>query len=387
MTPGGAARAAKLFQESFGHEPAVVASAPGRVNLIGEHTDYNGGEVLPIAIVQRTWVAMESREGNESRAVSDRLAAGTFRVSDAAPSGNWWDYVHGTLREMAALGAGPRAIDVAVTSDVPMGAGLSSSAALQVATALAAVVVDGSRIIDFWDDLASAAHRSETRFVGVQCGIMDQTVSTYAASGRALRIWCDVGKRAHVRFNRSMLVFDTGIPRELRSSEFNQRIDECREALELIRADQPGLDNLAQLDPGKTDLDRLPELLQRRVRHVLTENGRVERFVRLLGTGGSLGDVLLESHESLRKDYDCSRPELDWVVERMLNLSGVEGARLTGAGWGGCVIAVGSEDALLAIKEPLLRDYEERWKRTPRAWLTGAEDGADVDMSRERSRR
>lgn len=386
MTPPGADRAASLFMESFGHEPAVVASAPGRVNLIGEHTDYNGGQVLPIAIAQRTWVAMKAREGDASRAVSDRLPSGTFRIADGCASGNWWDYIHGTLREVVALGSHLSAVDAAVISDVPMGAGLSSSAALEIATALAGVVAEGGRILDFWDDFAPAAHRAESNFVGVECGTMDQTASTYAAAGHALRVWCDSGKREHVRFNRSVLVVDTAIPRELRSSEFNQRRAACNTALTLLRKSKPGLTSLAELDPEQDELAQLPELLRRRVRHVVTENERVERFVGALEKGESLGHILLESHESLRADYECSVPELDWVVEAAMAFTGVEGARLTGAGWGGCAIVLGSEDALVSLREPLLRRYEERWKRAPRAWLTCAEDGADIDLARERSR-
>lgn len=382
-----AGRAVDLFMEAYGHEPAVVASAPGRVNLIGEHTDYNGGQVLPIATGQRTWVAMARAREGESSAVSEGQPRGTFHVPAVRSAGAWWDYVHGTLRELKSLGVSVTEVRVAVASDVPIGAGLSSSAALEVATALAGVVASDDRVLDRWDDIAGIAHRAETEFVGVGCGLMDQTVSAYAAARHALRIWCDTGRREHVRFDRAVLMFDTATPRHLRSSSFNERRAECTVALDALRRAEPSLSTLADATPELLDAVTLPEEVRRRARHVIHETRRVDAFVTALETGAPLGALLLASHESLRADFQCSAPVLDWVVTEAMRGRGIEGARLTGAGWGGCVVIVGGEDDLKALAEPLASRFEVEWKRRPRTWLTYAEDGADIDYAQSRARR
>jgi galactokinase len=382
-----AGQAVAAFRETYGHEPTVVASAPGRVNLIGEHTDYNGGQVLPIAIGRRTWVAMAPAPERESTAVSQGQPKGRFSVTADRPAGGWWDYVHGTLRELRSLGVAIDDVRVAVASDVPIGAGLSSSAALEVATALAAVVTARDRVLDRWDDLAVAAHRAESGFVGVACGIMDQTVSAYAAAKHALRIWCDTGRREHVRFDRAVLVFDTATPRNLRSSRFNERRAECTVAFEALRRVDPSLSVLADATLDMLSAVTLPDEILRRARHVITETRRVGDLVQALDGGESLGSLLLASHESLRADFECSTPELDWVVEEAMRAPGIEGARLTGAGWGGCAVIIGGEEELRALVEPLVDAFAARWKRSPRAWLTFAEDGADIDYAEQRASR
>jgi galactokinase len=380
-----AEQAIDLFTRSFGRSPLVVASAPGRVNLIGEHTDYNGGEVLPMAIAQRTWVAMSPGAAAESRAVSaGHGAPGSFNAADARPSGGWWDYVHGVLRGHARTPShrpGPR--DIAVTSTVPEGAGLSSSAALEVAASLAALAIDHPdtrRVDPAWESIAVIAHEAETQFIGVGCGIMDQTVSAHATTGHALRIWCDTGRREDVRFARAVLVIDTVTPRALRDSAFNERQRSCERALRAIREVDATVRHLAHATPELIASSRVGAEDGRRARHVVGENRRVGAFVSALAAGESLGGLLRESHESLRLDYECSTPELDWVVDFASGADGIDGARMTGAGWGGCAIAVGAEDALRALASAIVAPYEQRWKRRPRTWLTHASEGARLDL-------
>ena len=203
-----------LFRRTYGDEPSVVASAPGRVNLIGEHTDYNGGEVLPIAISRRTWIAMRKTTSRLSRATSSTEEdTGEFASPVRSRSGRWWDYVSGLTKY-----ATPRlpSVDLAVSSDVPTGAGLSSSAALEVAAGLAyAGIADRPRSLR---EVALDAWRVETQFVGVSCGIMDQFASALSQAGNALHIWCDTTRTENVPFKRWILIFDTAIPRSLRSS-------------------------------------------------------------------------------------------------------------------------------------------------------------------------
>lgn len=374
-----AGAAADLFRRAHGRDPGVVASAPGRVNLIGEHTDYNGGEVLPIAIDRRTWVAIGQTTGSVCSAVSrDADGAGTFSLDDTAPSGQWWDYLHGALREVRGHLGGGSAWAVAVASDVPSGAGLSSSAALEVATVVAAAHLVAPGLTLPFEQVATLAHRAEREFVGVACGIMDQWASAGATAGHALRIWCDDGRSERVPFSRDVLVIDTAVPRALRHSAFNARQASCVRALEVLQRSRPGLATLAEASLAEVERSLGGEDL-RRARHVVTETARVGQFVDALRHGEPLGALLAASHRSLRDDYECSSPELDWVVDRAMDTPGVDGARLTGAGWGGCAIAVGEPMALDTLAATIAAEYPTRWGHAARTWRTRASDGAKID--------
>jgi galactokinase len=373
-----------LFVDRFGREPDVIASAPGRVNLIGEHTDYNGGEVLPIAIARRTWVAAAGRVGERAptlRAVSATLSGmGTTSLVTPTRSGEWWDYLTGVAAPLAAAGGLHTSLDIAVTSDVPAGAGLSSSAAIEVATALAVAQVLGLPLS--LEEAAMSAWRAETGFVGVACGIMDQYASALARAGEALHLECDTARYDYAPFGDTLLIFDTAIPRSLRTSHYNERRAECDEALRLLRERWPSLPSLAAAEPEQVLAAHLPDPLDRRALHVSRETRRVREAVAALRAGGHISrELLVGSHESLRDLYECSRPELDWVVERSIALPGVRGARLTGAGWGGCAIVVGEEGALREAGPVLAREYEERFALVPRLWLSSASSGARVEAT------
>jgi galactokinase len=367
-----------LYHRAFGDEPAVIASAPGRVNLIGEHTDYNGGEVLPIAISRRTWVAMGNAGSLVSRAVSDtEEEAGEFKSPVRSRSGRWWDYVSG---HTSFPGVTLPNADIAVTSDVPAGAGLSSSAALEVAAGIAYAALAGqSRSLR---DVALDSWRLETQFVGVSCGIMDQFASALSRKGHALHIWCDTTDTEHVPFNESILIFDTAVPRSLRSSQFNTRQAECAEALEMLRKTNPGLENLAHASIDEIESANLPQNLADRAIHVVTETQRVQTAVQQLRDSGTIsGDLLYASHASLRDRYKCSSRELDWFVDRAMQSPGIVGARLTGAGWGGCAIALGNPDALSDAGAAIAIEYQQAFNLEPRVWITEAENGAGIEKN------
>ena len=376
-----------LFVARYGRAPTVIASAPGRVNLIGEHVDYNGGEVLPIAIARRTWVAVGRREDTDApmlRAVSSNEPEfGEVALQDATKSGHWWDYVLGVAEPLFREMVGARtlehlSLDVAVSSDVPTGAGLSSSAALEVATALAV-----SELLEDQLELheaAMTAWRAETGFVGVACGIMDQFASALGRAGEALHIDCETTRTDYAPFSDSVLIFDTAVRRNLRTSEFNQRRAECAAALELLRKKWPELVSLAAAEPQQVADANLPEPLDRRAMHVSRETRRVREAVALLRGGKPLTrELLVGSHESLRDLYECSRPELDWLVEHSIRMPGVRGARLTGAGWGGCAIVVGDAPALEAAAPILAHEYQATFDLAPRLWMTAATQGARVE--------
>jgi galactokinase len=382
-----AASVRALFTERFGREPDLVASAPGRVNLIGEHTDYNGGEVLPIAIARRTWVAAGLRQGDDAgrpvlRAVSANQAAmGTAPLESPERSGEWWDYLTGVAAPLLAKSGRSESIDLAVASDVPAGAGLSSSAALEVSTALAVAGILGQQLE--LQEAAMIAWRAETGFVGVACGIMDQFASALCRAGEALHLECDTARYDFAPFGDALLIFDTAIPRSLRTSHYNERRAECDEALRLLRERWPELPSLAAAEPEQVMEANLPPPLNGRALHVSRETRRVRDAVAALRAGRRISrELLVGSHESLRDLYECSRPELDWVVERAITLPGVQGARLTGAGWGGCAIVVGDEGALRDAGPVLAREYEARFALVPRLWLSKASSGARVETER-----
>ena len=367
----------ELFRRTYGSDPEVIASAPGRVNLIGEHLDYNGGEVLPMAIESRTWVAVRRVEGRSSSRVvsSTEKDTGMFESPVGGRSGMWWDYISG-------LGALPgRSVppaDIAVASNVPTGAGLSSSAALEVAAGFAYAALAGDKIdpravaLDGW--------RVENEFVGVASGIMDQFASALSIDGHALHIWCETTETENVPFAASVMIFDTAVPRSLRSSAFNTRRAECVEALELLRRNDPSLQNLASATLDQVEAAALPENIANRAIHVVTEMQRVHAAVGSLRTTGTIDrDLLYDSHASLRDRYDCSSPELDWFVERAMAFEGVTGARLTGAGWGGCAIAFGDRETLAAAGDNIAPEYERAFGRRPRVWLSAAAPGARVE--------
>jgi galactokinase len=222
----------------------------------------------------------------------------------------------------------------------------------------------------------------ETQFVGVSCGVMDQFASALGERGHALHLWCDTLATEQVKMQEAVLIFDTNSPRSLRGSQFNIRQRECQEALELLRKRKPDLANLAAATPTEVRAARLPANLEKRALHVTEETRRVEQLVAVLKETGRVdGELLYASHESLRTLYECSTPQLDWFVNEARKIRGVRGARLTGAGWGGCAIAVGELEALRGAQSGLISGYKSAFGLDAKTWLTNAEGGARVEVS------
>jgi galactokinase len=366
--------ATSQFTTSFATRPTVVASAPGRVNLIGEHTDYNGGPVLPVALERRTAVAARPADG--WRLVSSVDGKVHDAEPDAPARGDWTDYVMGVVRELRALSAAPAGALIAVASTVPIGAGLSSSAALTVASARALGLLAGRPLTPA--DLVEIAFRAEHDHVGVRCGRMDQTIAAHAERGTALLFETGAGTLVRVPFGSRLWIVETGVSHELTGGALNDRRRECEEALELCRRWRPGLRYLAQLAPA--DLAevarRLPPPLVPRVRHVVTETARTRAAAAALGAGdlARLGGLLVEGHASLRDDYRSTVPEADFIVERAV-AHGAHGARLTGAGWGGAVVVLAPSAREARILAEVSRDFGDRFGRMPDAWSSRAAAG------------
>jgi galactokinase len=369
-----------LFHSTFDTAPRAAASAPGRVNLIGEHTDYNGGPVLPIAIAQRTCAAVGPGADGDAgllEAVSTRFkTVQRVKWQEALPSG-WAAYVGGVVRELWTLEAIPAnaSLRVAVDSDVPIGAGLSSSAALCVAVARALAPHLKPR------QIAGVAYRAEHDHVGVRCGVMDQTISALGKRDHALLFECASLEARHIPFKARLLLVDTGVRHELAASSFNARRAECEEAVRRLKIELPELVWLASW-PAEwlPRLKRaLKEPLRARAVHVVGETARTRFGAQLLEQGRlkQFGRLLFESHESCRRLYECSAPELDTVVAAAKR-AGALGARLTGAGWGGAaIVLVGKADTKTV--PAIQRAFERAYGRTPPIHEVVASAGAHTE--------
>ncbi len=366
--------ASSLFESSFSSRPAVAVSAPGRVNLIGEHTDYNGGPVLPVALERRTAVTAALEDGWFFVSVLDATVRG---VEIERPlRGDWTDYLVGVVRELRAIGAAPTGARVAVASTLPVGAGLSSSAALTVAAAKALSLLGGRRLTP--GQLVEVAYRAEHDQVGVHCGRMDQTIAAHGAAGTALLFETATGSIQRVPFPGRMWVVETGVSHRLSEGELNQRRRECEEALALCRRVWPGLAHLADLstDDLPTVKASLAPELAARVRHVVTETFRTRMAADALARGdmGQLGWLLAQGHESLRVDFQSTVVEADAIVELAME-QGAHGARLTGAGWGGAVVVLTPEDRSARIMAEITRGFAGRFGREPVIWSSRPASG------------
>ena len=342
----------KSFEEVFGGAPEATGDAPGRVNLLGEHTDYNDGYVLPIAIPQRTRVAVRRSASAHCTLYAASLDRTVTFDLDEPPPDSFSKYVYGCLVEARAEGFDVPPLDIHLSSSVPMGVGLSSSAALEVATlravrSLLNLPLDDAR-------LALVAQRAEVKHAGVRCGIMDQMAASLAGTEQALFLDTRTLQRRLISLppQSAVLVIDSGIKRSLAGSSFNQRRAECEEAARLL--DVPALRDVAVNELYK--LDALEEPFRSRAQHVVTENDRVLQALES-PSADTFGALMNASHASLRDDFDVSVPALDRLVALLQMHSDVYGARLTGAGFGGACVALCRPSAILQIGPQILNEY------------------------------
>lgn len=369
------------FSRIFDLRPEHVVRAPGRVNLIGEHTDYNGGFVLPMAIDSAAFIAARRRPDRQVRMVALDFGGSRSEFSlDAITRDNvsrWGNYVRGVALVLEQRGVKLEGIDLAIHSTVPIGSGLSSSAALEVCAALAFLAFAQAAIDPV--EIAQLCQKVENDFVGVKSGIMDQFVSVLAHAGHALLIDCRDLSYQHVPMpeGATIVVCDTKKRRGLVTSEYNTRRAECEEA-----ARRMGVGLLRDVSVGEFahwEPD-LPPVVAKRARHVITENERVLHAVRAMQQDElvTLGRLMNESHSSLKDDYEVSSPELDLMVDIARHQAGCLGARLTGAGFGGCTVNLVQDDAVQSFVRNVAAGYKARAGIEPPVYVCEAALGASV---------
>ena len=365
-----------------GPHPRCFA-APGRVNLIGEHTDYNDGYVLPVAINRQALLAVRRRSDQVVRLFSDQFRQSTeFDLGQFGPDADapWSNYVRGVAHVLHAKGHRLCGLEGVLAGDVPMGAGLSSSAAVEVAAAAAWRGLAGLTLSDV--ELALVCQQAEREFVGVQCGIMDQFISACGRRGYALLIDCRslAYEQVALPSNVAVVVCDTKKRRGLVDSQYNERRRECERGVEILRRYLPAVRALRDVTPEQLQANagRLPQLTLRRCRHVVSENQRVLSMVESLRCGNmtEVGALMAQSHRSLRDDYEVSCAELEAMVEAAQGTAGTIGARMTGAGFGGCAVALVDTAALPGWVPAVLDRYRAAIGIQGETYVCEATDGA-----------
>jgi galactokinase len=355
---------APTFLELYGRPPEHVASAPGRVNLIGEHTDYSEGFVLPAAIPRKTVVQLARAPGPRVRAASDAAPApATFQLGAERKEGGWSDYLAGVTHVLRADGHHLEGFDALISSDVPLGAGLSSSASFEVAVLRA---LRSAFALSFDDlELARLGQRVETEFVGAPVGIMDQMAASLADRGSALFV--DTRTLAYEKVplpeTADLVVINSGVTHRHAGGEYRSRREECERAAQLL-----GVRVLRDLTPADLPrIEALPAPLDRRARHVVTENERVRQAVAALRSGDlpELGALLAAGHASLRDDFQVSIPEIDRLVELAATTPGVHGARLTGGGFGGSIVVLSDREKAADAGESIAQRYARETGKRP----------------------
>ena len=357
-------RLARIFLARIGTEPRIFR-APGRVNLIGEHTDYNDGFVLPAAIELHTWIAIAPRKDQRLHVFSENLQE-TVEINlgdtQPRPKHQWSDYIRGVALMIQRFGVPLAGADIAIHSNIPSGAGLSSSAALEVSVAVALLGTSHRSLEQL--EIAKLCQRAENEFVGARVGIMDQFAACFGSAGHAILLDCRTLEFQRLLLSASleMVICNTMVKHEHSGGEYNDRRTQCEEGVAVLKRFFPAIKALrdvtiAQLHSHRADL---ADLIFRRCAHVISENERVLRCVNALRTGDltAVGRCMAESHASLKYDYEVSCSELDVMVEIATRREGVIGSRMTGGGFGGCTISLVETAAVEEFKRNVAKEYK-----------------------------
>jgi galactokinase len=382
-TPIDLVRVRNNFATLYGGRVPRFFRAPGRVNLIGEHTDYNDGFVLPMGIDRETVVGAAPRDDRFLMVTSSALDE-TVKLDLDRPGsrrrGVWFDYVEGVAQALIGYGRALRGADLLIESNVPIGAGLSSSAALEVSIGKALLAISEQELDCL--TLALAGREAEHAYVGTMCGIMDQYVATFAEANRALLLDCRSLESTLIPIDLSdnaVVVCDTNVKHNLASSEYNTRRSQCEQGVRLLKEVLPEITSLRDVTIEQFEIyqDRLPEVIRRRCKHVITENARTLKAADALRMNDlkSMGSLMDESHRSLRDDYEVSCGELDLMVEIARSLPDVTGSRMTGGGFGGCTINLVQRSRLEDFCEAVSSEYERKTGIVPSLHIVNPADG------------
>lgn len=364
----------QTFAEKFGDADGVIyAMAPGRVNLLGDHTDYNDGFVLPMTVDQGIYIAARKRSDRTVRlysALYEDLVEYPLDKHPALKAGSWSSYVVGVIDELRRRGLVDDGFEAAINGDLALGAGLSSSAALEVATAVALQELLGFELSPV--EMVKLCQHVEHNYAGVLCGIMDQFASRIGRKDHTLFLDCRSLEYRNIPLklgDHRVVIVQSGVKRSLAASAYNVRHSECAQALEYFSQVDDSITALRDVTAElfEEHLDRLPANVRRRCRHVIAENDSVLRAVDLLLKGEMVefGTLMTQSHESLRDDFEVSCKELDTLVRIAGKTDGVLGARMTGAGFGGCTVNLVHRDAVTPLTERLHEEYAARFDITP----------------------
>ena len=367
----------RSFTTYFNAKPEFIVRAPGRVNLIGEHTDYNDGFVLPMAIDRAVWIALSPRADSQVRIRSlDLEVDSAFELHSLTKGDGWLEYIKGVANELQKAGHELRGFDAVITGDVPRGAGLSSSAAVELATARAFAAASGFA----WDaaQMAKISQKAENEWVGMKCGIMDQMASAASKEGFALFLDCRTLEYQHAPLpkNTSVVILDTSTRRGLVDSAYNERRSQCEEAARWF-----GVKALRDVSVDEFEKSSgLSEVVMKRARHIITENERVLEAVNVLKEGNvkRLGELFNASHNSLRDDFEVTNEALNQIVECAQEQSSCYGARMTGAGFGGCAVALVQEENASDFTNAVSATYKQKSGLEASVYVCKASEGASV---------
>lgn len=375
------------FSRHFGQAPTMITVGPGRVNLIGEHTDYNDGFVLPVAIKRDIRVALRPRTDRRVKVYSleyddwYEFSLDDLRYNQEAL---WTNYVQGVAWAIQEKGIQLAGFDGVISGNVPRASGLSSSAALEVATATAFLAASDQNDALNGVEIALAAQRAENQFVGVNCGIMDQYISVLGQEGHALLIDCRslAYQLIPVPKEAALVIGNTKASRSLAGSAYNERRSQCEEGVAILQRELPDVRALRDITSDQLEAHKslLSEVVYRRCRHVVGENERVLQAVEALRNNNltSMGELMNASHTSLAEDYEVSSPALDAMVEAMRSASGCYGARLTGAGFGGCAVALVQPGSEQAVADAIFEKYPKAANIWPEVYISQAGSGAQL---------
>ena len=379
------------YQETFGHTPAHIARAPGRVNLLGEHVDYNDGFVLPAAIDRATYVAFSPTNAPHTTLVAadfnQRASFSAETISaktqpDASPLPEWAHYPAGVMWSLMEEGVSTPAMNAVFASDVPRGSGLSSSASVELAFIIAWQALGGWTLPAM--KRALLGQKAENKYVGVNCGIMDQFASACGVENKLLLLDCRSleWKTIPLPEDVSIVIADTTVRRKLTSGEYNKRRAACEEAVRLLKEDLHDIKSLRDVSVEEFNryAKKLPDEVEKRARHVVEEIGRSNQAEALLEAKNirDFGRLMNECHASLRDLYEVSCPELNVMANIAQSLEGCYGARLTGAGFGGCTVNLVANVQTDKFAQSLAKGYESETGLHPEIYITRASNGAEL---------